>query len=228
MDMFQIILIIIIAVVFVAMILLLFVGKKSSKKITKDSNNVKNVGKAKAKADPVAVDKKEGSKEEAPKEESPKEEAPKEETPKEETPKEESKKEEIIKEDPLKAEGKVEETEKTTEEVLKEEKKEIQKEDKKEAQKEEKKETSNSTFEKTVKESESVMISAKEITLEISKKYIVGKDIKAGIYKLETLNDAKTADINLYGLDVSYNNGEKIVLANNDELIAKSPIKIKK
>ena len=223
MDMFQIILIIIIAVVFVAMILLLFVGKKSSKKITKDSNNVKNVGKAKAKADPVAVDKKEGSKEEAPKEESPKEEAPK-----EETPKEESKKEEIIKEDPLKAEGKVEETEKTTEEVLKEEKKEIQKEDKKEAQKEEKKETSNSTFEKTVKESESVMISAKEITLEISKKYIVGKDIKAGIYKLETLNDAKTADINLYGLDVSYNNGEKIVLANNDELIAKSPIKIKK
>ena len=122
--------------------------------------------------------------------------------------------------EPVKEESKKEESLK-----IEEKPEDSPKEEKKEEPKEEKKEP---VIKEKPAPSESVMISAKEIILEVGKKYIVGKDFKAGVYKLETLNEEKTADINLYGLDVPYNNGEKLVLANDDKLIAKSPKKIKK
>ncbi len=67
-----------------------------------------------------------------------------------------------------------------------------------------------------------------EITLEVGKSYTIGQEIKGGIYNLATVDGSESADINIYGLDVSYKNGDQLILSDGDVLIAKTAIKIKK
>lgn len=200
MDTFQIIVLVVIAVVFVAMVLLLFVGRKSSKKTTSKADKKKEVKDKKPEA--LQEEVKAGEIK----------------TEKPDTPQEEVKVG-VVEEESLEA---------LKEEAKEEEAKEEEaKEEKKADQTEEKIEDLRAAFEK-LPEEPSKQVTENEIVLESGRAYTVGEHIKAGVYNLHTLDGAKTADINLYGLDVEYDSGEKLVLSDGDVLIAKTPVKIKK